>query len=171
MARLAQVNSPSSDDEGEERRYPDSTGLSTFSRRPRRNLASLSPSPEASYSSDKENLQGRRNGVQDKDPKSKTAMATPGLRTPNSNVSTTPRATAGRKRRFGDSDGVPSARDFAHERELVEAADTQYYDPDQDMEQRRIVRKGFRDLTRELNGEGMTMNLLMISLLTDTAFI
>lgn len=153
MARLAQINSPSSEDEGDERRYPDSTGvLSTVSRRPRRNLASLSPSPEASYSSDKEN-HGRRNAGQEKDPKARTTtMTTPGLRTPNSNPSTTPRVAVGRKRRFGDSDAVPSARDLAHERELVEAADTKYYDPDQDMEERRIVRKGFRDLTRELNG-------------------
>ncbi len=30
--------------------------------------------------------------------------------------------------------------------------DTQFYDPDQDIEERRAVRKGFRDLTRQLNG-------------------
>ncbi|KAI9793725.1 MAG: nuclear protein [Peltula sp. TS41687] len=153
MARLAQINSPSIDDEGDGRQYPDST---TGPSRPHRDLATLSPSsPEASDSSDKEN-HGRRNkgaAAQEKDPKSRPTMTTttPGLRTPNSNPSTTPRATAGRKRRFGESDAMPSARDLAHERELAEVADTKYYDPDQDMEERRMVRKGFRDLTRELN--------------------
>lgn len=39
-----------------------------------------------------------------------------------------------------------------HQRELDEAADTQYYDPDQAPEERRAVRKALRDLTRDLNG-------------------
>ena len=39
-----------------------------------------------------------------------------------------------------------------HQWELEEAADTQYYDPDQAPEERRAVRKALRDLTRDLNG-------------------
>lgn len=39
-----------------------------------------------------------------------------------------------------------------HQRELEEAADTQYYDPDQAPEERRAVRKALRDLTNDLNG-------------------
>ena len=54
--------------------------------------------------------------------------------------------------RLGERDAAPLASQLAHERELDEAADVQFYDPDQDMEERRAVRKGLRDLTRDLNG-------------------
>jgi hypothetical protein len=35
---------------------------------------------------------------------------------------------------------------------IDEVADTLFYDPDQDMNERRAVRKGLRDLNRNLNG-------------------
>lgn len=171
MARLAQRSPPSDDDESNER-YPDSNLPVAPSHRAHRRVrhpASLSPPPELSYSSDKENHGGRTHGgAHQKDPKSRpttmttTTASTPGLRTPSSNSSTTPRA--GRKRRFGDDDGdgetVPLASHLAHERELDEAVDTQYYDPDQSMEERRAVRKGLRDLARDLNGARELSDLL-----------
>lgn len=41
----------------------------------------------------------------------------------------------------------------AHMRRLQEVVDTDYYDPDQDIEERRAVRKNLRELTTNLNGE------------------
>ncbi|KAI9822990.1 MAG: nuclear protein [Phylliscum demangeonii] len=77
-------------------------------------------------------------------------MASSELRTPNTQRVNTLRA--GKRRRIvADDDGTQLASQVAHARELNVAADTQYYDPDQDMQERRAVRKGFRDLTRDLN--------------------
>lgn len=39
-----------------------------------------------------------------------------------------------------------------HKRKLREVHDTRFYDPDQDPEERRAVRKGLRDLATRLNG-------------------
>ena len=103
---------------------------------------SLSPSPAASFSSDKEN---REAAVRKGNGKSK-AMPPPKLPTPALGDSEAPRTN--RKRKLAERD-APTA----HERELDEVGDTQYYDPDQSMDERRAIRKGFRDLSRELTGE------------------
>jgi hypothetical protein len=55
------------------------------------------------------------------------------------------------KRKFGD--GSHDLSSWAvHRRELEERIDKQYFDPDQDIEERRATRKGMRDLVKELNG-------------------
>jgi non-structural maintenance of chromosomes element 4 len=42
-----------------------------------------------------------------------------------------------------------------HRRELEERVDKDFYDPDQDERERRAVRKGMRDLNKELNGSSL----------------
>ena len=71
------------------------------------------------------------------------------LPTPTSAEDSTPRTN--KRRRVENRDAAMGSQSV-HERELEEAADTQFYDPDQSMEERRAVRKGLRDLTRDLNG-------------------
>ena len=59
-------------------------------------------------------------------------------------------ATLSRKRKSQDAHSQPSQA--RHRRELEERVDKDFYDPDQDEEERRAVRKGMRDLNKELNG-------------------
>ncbi|KAL8974095.1 MAG: hypothetical protein Q9197_001663 [Variospora fuerteventurae] len=105
-------------------------------------IASLSPSPAASFSSDKENHSSatRANG------KPKT-MQPPKLPTPASAEDATPRAA--KRRKLGER-GVPNASQVAHEKELDNLGHSKFYDPNQSMEERRAVRKGIRDLSKEL---------------------
>jgi hypothetical protein len=55
------------------------------------------------------------------------------------------------KRKLGDRSYDLSSH-AVHRRELEERVDRQYFDPDQDVEERRATRKGMRDLAKELNG-------------------
>lgn len=48
--------------------------------------------------------------------------------------------------------GKGKATQALHERVIAEEGDKQFYDPDQKPEERRIVRKGLRELGRSLNG-------------------
>ena len=57
---------------------------------------------------------------------------------------------SGRKRKLQDVRAQPSQA--RHRRELEERVDKEFYDPDQDEDERRAVRKGMRDLNKELNG-------------------
>ncbi|KAI9684786.1 MAG: nuclear protein [Trizodia sp. TS-e1964] len=109
---------------------------------------SLSPSPSASFSSDKENHDASRQ----ERAKSKGKMAPPNLPTPVSETSSALRM--GKRRRVDDGYSQALATQLAHERELDEVVDTQFYDPDQDVEERRDVRKGLRDLSRDLRDSG-----------------
>ncbi|KAL9006357.1 MAG: hypothetical protein Q9188_000893 [Gyalolechia gomerana] len=59
----------------------------------------------------------------------------------------TPRAA--KRRKLGER-SVPNASQVAHETELQKLGHNQYYDPNQSMEERRAVRKGIRDLSKEL---------------------
>jgi hypothetical protein len=64
-------------------------------------------------------------------------------------------AGLGNKRRKVSDNGLgePSTQARqAHKRQLQEAIDTRYYDADQPMEERREVRRGFRELAANLNG-------------------
>lgn len=94
------------------------------------------PSPPTSFSSDKENrsagalqVKKRRSG---------------GLTAP-------PMSSASNKRRRV-SEQVPEQSQSTHQRRLRQVVDTDFYDPDQDPEERRAVRKGLRDLASNLNG-------------------
>ncbi|KAM5471827.1 hypothetical protein MauCBS54593_003233 [Microsporum audouinii] len=93
------------------------------------------PSPPTSFSSDKENQSARH--IQLKKRKSGGLAAPP-----------TPSAS-NKKRRV--SEQMPEQSQSTHQRRLREVVDTDYYDPDQDPEERRAVRKGLRDLASNLN--------------------
>lgn len=141
MARLANLSpSVEQQDERPSRRVGPS-------RTPRR-ATSLSPSPAASFSSDKENREASPEMSRSGKNKARGPPASK-LPTPASAEDSTPRTN--KRRRLEDRDARTGTQ-AVHERELEEVADTQYYDPDQDMDQRRAVRKGLRDLTRDLNG-------------------
>ncbi|KAI4221106.1 MAG: hypothetical protein L6R40_008654 [Gallowayella cf. fulva] len=109
----------------------------------------LSPSPAASFSSDKENHNTARRSSRSANGKSKR-MPPPKLPTPASGENSTPRSA--KRRRLGER-GVPNASQVAHEGELDKLGHAQYYDPNQSMAERRAVRKGIRDLSKELTGK------------------
>lgn len=144
MARLANISRP---DEEDGDVHPSSAMA-----RPRRtrgtNLDSLSPSPAASFSSDKENRESASESSHQANAKSK-AMAPPKIPTSASVDPLSPRAN--KRRRLGER-GAPNASQMAHERELRELGNTQFYDPEQNMDERRAVRKEIRDLSKELTG-------------------
>ena len=147
MARLARRPSPEEDDQA------NSSARSAVTRqrsgRPSVNPGSLSPSPSASFSSDKENRSSSGNSGLQTNGKSR-AMPPPKLPTPSSAEPGTPHAN--KRRRLTERD-APNASQMAYQRELREINDTTYYDPDQPMEERRAVRKGIRDLARGLTGK------------------
>ena len=111
-------------------------------------IASLSPSPAASFSSDKENRVAAIRPARSAKGKGK-AMQPPRIPTPASAEDGTPRTA--KRRRLGER-GVPNASQVLHEKELDRLGHNQFYDPNQSMEERRAVRKGIRDLSKELTG-------------------
>lgn len=101
------------------------------------------PSPSPSFSSDKENRTSAR-----RSDKRKT-------RNPASQSTRTPQAMAdaSNKRRRLSEKGVSDLQSHVVSRRRPRhIQDTDLYDPDQDPEERRKVRKGFRDLVTNLNG-------------------
>ncbi|TVY83934.1 EP300-interacting inhibitor of differentiation [Lachnellula suecica] len=118
-------------------------GASPGPSRPRGNNAapaSMSPSPVASVSSDKENRSSRQ--PLDKG-KGRMPMGPP---------QGTPSANERSKRKRTMEGDAPVDRDRSRRRRTVEvdedASEADDYDPDQDIEERRRVRKGLRDLTK-----------------------
>ena len=149
MARRANLSAKDEEDD-----EPHAPTTSTRRGQGRVNVEQISPSPTASFSSDKENREtagnpSRQNG------KSR-AMPPPQL--PVSDLAD--RATPGsnKRRRLSERD-APNASQSAHARKLAEIGNTDFYDPDQSMNERRAVRKDFRDLSRELTG--WSSNLLL----------
>ena len=112
------------------------------------NLNSLSPSPAASFSSDKENRQVQADDTRQNMDRAKN-MPPPQMPTASSANYDLPRCS--RKRKLGERN-APNASQTTHERELADVGDRRFYDPDQSMDERRAVRKDFRDLSRELTG-------------------
>ena len=116
-------------------------------------LAALSPSPAVnesqqttpSQTSDKEN-RGHSSRSVSAGEKRKSDVSING-----STTSETPAATssAAKRRRVG----LQSQAIF--QREVEARKDKDFYDPDQDPEERRAVRKGMRDLAKELNGKSL----------------
>lgn len=139
MARLANISAAENEGDGQEN--TPSVGRAAESIE----LNSLSPSPAASFSSDKENRAKIGNSSR-QDKSSSQPMAPPQLPTPDQY---TPRSS--KRRRLGERD-APNASQTVHEKELAKVGNLQHYDPDQSMEERRAVRKTFRDLSRELAG-------------------
>ncbi|MCJ1393366.1 nuclear protein [Xylographa bjoerkii] len=144
MARLKRPSLP----EDYEEELPSQAEASTrqASHRRSQNPGSLSPSPAASFSSDKEN---REVSVQlSRNAQGKTkAMPPPKLPTPGS-AEHTPSHT-NKRRRLGERD-TPNTSYSSQQDEVDPDEDLRYYDPDQSMEERRYIRKGYRDLAREL---------------------
>ena len=144
MARLARLTSPDPDD---------SETLNDSSRRQQQqnrhvpNPGSPSPSPAASFSSDKENRTATRS--RSSNGKSRAMPPPSKLPTPNSEEPTSERAN---KRRRLSGREESNATQTAHQKRLEEAGDRSVYDPDQSIEERRAIRKEYRDLSRELTG-------------------
>ncbi len=152
MARQARLSSRTKENEEEELHSDAEPTRRRQGRVP--NVASLSPSPAASFSSDKENRAATTSSARASNGKSK-AMAPPKLPTPTSIEPATPRAN--KRRKLSERD-VPNVSQVAHQKQLEELPHKEHYDPDQSMEERRGIRKEIRDLSRELNG---MLNLLI----------
>lgn len=143
MARRANFSTGTHDaEQGQENLEPTRQGHG------RVNLNSLSPSPAASFSSNKENQQVQADDTRQIMDRAKN-MPSPQMPTASSANYDLPRSS--RKRKLGERN-VPNASQTAHERELADVGDRRFYDPDQSMDERRAVRKDFRDLSRELTG-------------------
>jgi hypothetical protein len=101
----------------------------------------LSPPPGASNSSDKEN----QAAIHDK-AHSRSNMPPP---------DTTPRLSEEERpgKRKRGAENLPQSRPVprSRTRDLGEDEDSLYYDPDQDVDERRRIRRGLRDLTRNIN--------------------
>ena len=149
MARRANVSIGRDEDS-----RPQENAESTRQTHERVNMDSLSPSPAASFSSDKENRQAQADRTRPNNGKAKS-MAPPSLPTPSSANFDSPRSS---KKRKLEERNAPNASQSAHERELAEVGDRRFYDPDQSMDERRAVRKDFRDLSRELTGTQYIIN-------------
>ena len=143
MARRAKLSTARNKDE-ESQENPESTRQTPG----RVDLNSLSPSPAASFSSDKENRQAQADEARHNKGKVKS-MPPPQMSTSSSANHDLPRSS--KKRKIGERN-APNASQTAHERELAEVGDRRFYDPDQSMDERRAVRKDFRDLSREFTG-------------------
>ncbi|ERF76012.1 hypothetical protein EPUS_08266 [Endocarpon pusillum Z07020] len=138
MARLRESSSPEGSEQLEE--------TSSLPARRVTSESSIRPSPAPSASSDKENhhasktqagLEKRRGGSV------RMSMQ------PSGSGSGSSSTISGKKRKLQDAQSQPSQA--RHRRELEERVDKDFYDPDQDEEERRAVRKGMRDLNKELN--------------------
>ena len=149
MARLARRSSPEANDQ-EDIQLSRSTSTRQRPGRPSANPGSLSPSPAASFSSDKENREVSASKGRQTNGKSRAMPPPPKMPTPTSVEPGTPHAN--KRRRLGERGAPNNASQVALQRDLDEIDDTKYYDPDQPIEERRIVRKGIRDLVRELAG-------------------
>ncbi|KAI9884111.1 MAG: hypothetical protein M1823_004115 [Watsoniomyces obsoletus] len=158
MARLARPLSPDADQPASGH-HPPSSSSSSSSTHPRgiearhaqqqqQQSPVYPPSPEVGYSSDKENRTSAH-AARQRQAKEKSTPTGPGLQTPQSHLGVTPRGSK-RRRLVDEQARMPPPSQVANESMVDE--DTQFYDPDQDIEERRAVRKGFRDLTRQLNG-------------------
>ena len=137
MARRANLS-----DDGSDEHELHNNGRAERQAQRRVDLDSQSPSPSVSFSSDKEN----RSAAPTRHGKNKS-MGPP--QTPASER-TTPLAS--RKRKLGEREIARNATQVAHREKLDNVGDTLYYNPEQDMDERRQVRKDYRDLSRELTG-------------------
>ena len=123
--------------------------------RGRVDIASMSPSPGVSFSSDKENRAST--GASARHKEKSASMAPPQRPTPES--STRPN----KKRKLGQRE-PPNSSQAAYQKQLAQAEDTRYYDPNQSMQERRMVRKEYRELARDLIGEHVKPQLYVIKI-------
>ena len=146
MARRAVLSSPEESDHDEGMQ---SNNTSTRRLRERaESPTALSPSPAASFSSDKENRSVPNNG-RIANGKSQAMPPPSKLPTPNSVEPETTRAS--KRRRLTERD-APNAPDSGFSAEEDTPGKSSHYDPDQNVDERRAIRKDYRDLSRELTG-------------------
>ena len=132
MARLAKRPTPDSDDDEDSSLR--SSALPNHRAQDGNARTSNSSSPSVSFSSDKENRASSSRGVSEKDKAPLSAQDGPNKR-----------------RKLGDRSVLePSQAAFQRVREGVD--NKRFYDPDQPLSERRTVRKGIRDLAKELAG-------------------
>ena len=142
MARRARLTNDTHDSRNGET-SPNSTHQA------RASIPPLSPSPAASFSSDKENRQAAAGKSHQTKGKSQ-AIEPPRARSTIQGDQGEPRSS---KRRKLSERAAPNASQATHARQLEDVADRDYYDPEQDIEERRALRKDFRDLSKELTGK------------------
>ncbi|KAH0544630.1 hypothetical protein FGG08_001280 [Glutinoglossum americanum] len=152
MARSVHHLTLTDEEEEEEDVYSAPAAHRRFMRTPERNsISQLPSSPSLSNSSEKENQSAHnRNSKQ--------------LRGKGKGDTATPAARPGKRRRMEPLEASQATQ-------LDEAVDTHFYDPDQDMNERRALRKGLRDLNRNLNGlfaSWYTFDSLLTHLLADS---
>ena len=116
-----------------------------------------SPSPAASFGSDKENR------LTPQQPGKRRTMGPPELPTPEQSAS-----RASLKRKAGSRDAPMSATQALHQRNLDRVSEKDFYDPGQSIDERRVLRKRYRDLSRELTGMRFSYVLEFNALLTTT---
>jgi hypothetical protein len=103
--------------------------------------------PSSSFASDKENRSSSR--VHPSRPEKRKRN----LQTISSQNMPPVTGSASSKRRRLAEKGMGAQDSLTtHKRRLQLVNDTDFYDPDQDPEERRAVRKGLRELARDLNG-------------------
>ena len=146
MARRAVLSSPEESDHDE--RIQNNSASTRRSRARAESPTALSPSPAASFSSDKEN-RSVSNSARNANSKSQAMPPPSKLPTPNS---AEPEATRASKRRRLSERDAPNAPDSAFTAEADVPGNSSHYDPDQNVDERRAIRKDYRDLSRELTG-------------------
>ena len=145
MARRAVLTSPDPSDDDVDREV-DNTSNRQHGRRVT-NPQSTSPSPAASFSSDKEN----RTEARSRPSNGKSRAMDPPSKLPTTASEEPTSERASKRRRLSERD-APNETQAAHQKRLEEAGDRSVYDPDQTIEERRAIRKEYRDLSRELTG-------------------
>ena len=146
MARLNTHASSSEAENDQESSSPHRTS--------RRVTSETSPSPSTSSSLDEEG-ESRLASPSRTARKRKADYVAPGTRSSRS-----PSAASTKRRKLDRIRQRPSRRQSSHD-EQEERGDKQFYDPDQDEEERRANRKSMRDLAKELNGKAGECPLTM----------
>ena len=111
------------------------------------NTTPLSPSPPVSFSSDKENHTAN---LPSRTPRSKPASMPPPSQT-HAESADIGSERASKRRRLVDHDAPHANNSQAtHARMLEKLNHKDFYDPDQSIEERREIRKDYRDLSKDL---------------------
>ncbi|KAL2010306.1 hypothetical protein VTN00DRAFT_6113 [Thermoascus crustaceus] len=109
--------------------------------------ATNTSSSRAGSFSDKENRDGTERDSSRAEKRKQVRTMDPSNPTPSQN------ASANKRRRLAkrDSNVQSQSGGQSQRRRSIQLTDKDFYDPDQDINERRRIRKGLRDLTRELN--------------------
>ncbi|KAL8828134.1 MAG: hypothetical protein Q9191_002764 [Dirinaria sp. TL-2023a] len=143
MARRAVLSSPEPSDAESDHESGDASVRRQTERVTNPEISSVSPA--ASFSSDKEN----RSTARSRPSNGKSRAMPPPSKLPTPVLEEPTSGRASKRRRLSERD-APNATQAAHQKRLEEAGDRSVYDPDQTIEERRAIRKEYRDLSREL---------------------